>query len=114
MKEKFRELLKVFFRWIFKDEIHKLSILEKNYHLNINRLTSLLNNIDVSIDVHENIHQYSPSWAVISIQGEKADYIKFINLGNMELREIQKFLRQFEKSKVDATPSATMFLKFNR
>lgn len=40
--------------------------------------------------------KYSPNWAVICIQG-KQDFIKFIDLDNKELRDIQHFLRRFDK-----------------
>jgi len=38
----------------------------------------------VAVDIHER----SPSWAVISIQGRKADYVKFIDLPDHNIREI--------------------------
>lgn len=75
----------------------------------------LLSNIDVSVDVHE--HNYSPSWAVISLQGQKTDYIKFINLGQSDIKEIASFLRNFERDsnlKIDAYPPTSRFLKISK
>ena len=61
---------------------------------NINELFS------VATDVECRDHR---SWAVICIEG-KPNYVKFIDLGRSEVREVQSFLRQFEGSRriVDA------------
>ena len=125
-------MLKKVFRWIFKSELQQLELqIQKNKDLVANlelinkkifesesrqlnlliqksedankRISNVLNNFDVSVDVHE----YSPSWAVISLQGKSQDYIKFIDLGNSDIKEIMRFLRQFERDaniKVDANP----------
>jgi len=74
-------------------------------------LTDVLKSIDVSVDLHEN-NKYARSWAVISIQGEKMDYLKFIDLGNSEIRDIADFLRRYERKfniKIDCTPDLRMF-----
>ncbi|MEQ3500621.1 hypothetical protein ABMY20_12760 [Tenacibaculum sp. SSH1-16] len=73
---------------------------------------NLLQNIDVSVD----LHKYAPSWAVISIQGEKSDYIKFVDLGRSDIQEIQRFLRYFDRKrvKVDAPFPEARFLKINQ
>ena len=61
-----------------------------------------MGNIDVSVDVHHR----SGSWAVVSLQGTKTDYIKFIDLGNRDMMEIARFLRQYDRAnvKLDASP----------
>lgn len=66
------------------------------------RIRQLLGNIDVSVDVH----QRSGSWAVVSLQGGKTDYIKFVDLDQRSIREIAFFLRQFDRNhvKIDANP----------
>ena len=100
MKKRFKNFLK----WIFKEEIVEMKkkfddeIAELNTFRNIIRhdVNELKQFVDVSIDVHEP-HRPSKSWAVISIQGHKMDYIKFVDLGDMEIREIGGFLRQFER-----------------
>jgi len=114
MIKKTKQMIKKIFKWIFKSELNKLYSeiqLCKNERINLEserkRIKNLLNNIDVSVDVHE----YSPSWAVISIQGKKQDFIKFIELGNADLKEIQKFLKKFERQKIDATPQNSYFLR---
>lgn len=115
-------VIRKIFYWIFKAELHKLEskITETNEMLAMlsarkRAFDEVLSNIDVSVDVHEYHHDYSPSWAVISLQGKKSDYIKFIDLGPSDIREIGAFLRQFERrnisTKVDATPIASSFLK---
>lgn len=109
-------MIKKIFRWIFKDELIELKketqrciSAQKNYKTQEKRINNLLSNIDVSVDVHE----YSRSWAVISIQGQKSDYIKFVDLGEREIRDIQKYLHNFDRSKVDASPQASKFLRIN-
>ena len=66
------------------------------------RIRKLMGNIDVSVDVHHR----SGSWAVVSLQGAKTDYIKFIDLGNRDMMEIARFLRQYDRAnvKIDASP----------
>lgn len=117
---------KKLFNWLFKDEILKLeqkfeyinSSLVKSEQKILSRskvLDYLLQGIDVSVDVHEN--NYSNSWAVVSLQGAKTDYIKFVDLGNNDIREIQNFLRYYEKAgitKIDASPRTSKFLKITK
>jgi hypothetical protein len=115
-------MIRKLFKWIFKSELQQLEIqIQKAKDVTINcesqevRIKRILQNVDVSMDVHE--YKYSPSWAVISIQGQKTDYIKFIDLGDSDIREIAKFLRQFEKNvniKVDASPVASEFLRIKK
>lgn len=76
-------------------------------------INEVFDKLDVSVDVH----QYEPSWAVISLQGKKMDYVKFIDLGDSDIREIASFLRQFERRhniKVDASPGLREWLKIDR
>lgn len=73
-------------------------------------VNEIFDKLDVSVDVHK----YEPSWAVISLQGKKMDYVKFIDLGDSDIREIASFLRQFERRhniKVDARPDIREWLK---
>lgn len=99
-------LIRKLFKWIFKEELQELYSSIKEYE----KIYSIIGKMEISIDVHQDPLRYSKSWAVISIQG-KRDYIKFINLGDSDLREIQRILNHFEKSKIDATPESTIFLK---
>jgi len=115
-------MIRKLFNWIFKTELEKLNseiLRAKNIADRLEEqrkaFNTVLSGIDVSVDVHE--HRYSPSWAVISLQGKKTDYIKFVELGNSEIIEIQRFLRNFERNaniKVDAAPSASQFLRIPR
>ena len=117
-------MIRKFFKWIFKHELQELNqqiqktkdatIIFETYNKN---LENILQNIDVSVDVHE-YHKHSNSWAVISLQGSKTDYLKFIDLGDADIKHIQQFLRQFERKninvKIDASPNASQFLKISR
>mgnify|MGYP000383258968 CR=1 FL=1 len=111
-------MLKKIFRWVFKKELNNLKIKEKELSFlgekletKINLVNNLLGNIDVSVDVN----RHSPSWAVISIQGEKSDYIKFVDLGQRDIKEIQRFLHHFDRNnrKIDAPFQERNYLKFN-
>ena len=94
-----KKLIRYIVRWALDLE---------DYETQERKIKNFLNNFEVSVDVH----QYAHSWAVVSIQGRKSDFIKFIDLGPAEILDIQKFLRQFDRTKVDASPQASKFLKF--
>lgn len=112
MKKLFRKL----FLYLFREDFKRMEELERDLrgliHLQkcatleaetrAKRINQLIGNIDVSIDVH----QRSGSWAVVSLQGGKTDYIKFVDLDERSLREISSFLRQFDRQnvKIDANP----------
>jgi hypothetical protein len=115
--EKINKMIRKIFKWIFKKELLELNIATHkyndafiNYQTQEKRIKNLLDNIDISVDYH----QYSPSWAVISIQGEKQDYIKFIDLGKADIREIASFLKKYDRSKVDAAPQISPFFKLDK
>lgn len=112
MKKLFRKL----FLYLFREDFKRMEELERDLGGLIHRqkcatleaetrakcINQLIGNIDVSVDVH----QRSGSWAVISLQGQKADYIKFVDLDQRSLKEISHFLRQFDRQnvKIDANP----------
>ena len=115
-----KECIKSIVRWTLQKEIEEFQTqiissrrLKDKLKDRIAKFDSI---IDVSVDVHE-YNKYSPSWAVISLQGQKTDYIKFIDLGKKDVSEIANFLRQFERArniKVDASPSASQFLRIKK
>lgn len=125
-------MIRSLFKLLFKSEFNELQDLKakvnnlENQHSRFeseaDRLNKISNQIsriidlsDVSVDVHE--YYRANSWAVISIQGESTDYIKFIDLRNQDVREIGSFLRKFERRtniKIDASPMASKFLKIER
>jgi hypothetical protein len=82
------------------------------------RIDVVFEHMDVSVDVDVNQYgKYSRSWAVISLQGLKTDYVKFVDLSDRDIYAIQKFLRQFDTSmntKIDATPTASTFLRITK
>ena len=119
-----KNILRKLIRWALKDELDDLKSeiakskqVTRKCELYEANLKSMLQNIDVSVDVHESHHRYSPSWAVVSLQGERTDFIKFINLRDQDIREIDVFLRQFDRInnvKIDAAPNISAFLKVER
>jgi translation initiation factor 1 (eIF-1/SUI1) len=133
-------MIKGFFSWVFAKEIAELQnqkaniiriqsefkaerkvlaeVTNKNIKLGIkferklNQLEGIIGSSDISID--HSMNNYSRSWAVISIQGEKTDFVKFIDLGRKDITDIQRFLQNFDRSKVDCAPNVTPFLRINR
>lgn len=111
-----KKLLRKLFLYLFKEDFQRMKALERDLkglihrqkcatslaEVRAERIRKLLGNIDVSVDVH----QRSGSWAVVSLQGTKTDYIKFIDLGNRDMMEIARFLRQYDRAnvKLDASP----------
>jgi hypothetical protein len=124
MKKLVKGWIKQLFLWIFAEEFNKLNasyskVNEEVFNCEAQRLKfkKLLDGIDVSVDVHEYDYKYSPSWAVVSLQGKNTDYIKFIELGNSDIRDIANFLRSYERDaniKTDASPHASKFLRIGR
>lgn len=103
-----KSIIRRFFFWVFSDQLEALHFyLSENKKIN-RKLKNMLNNIDVSVD--HNL--MSKSWAVISIQGQKKDFIKFIDLDNNDIRHIQEFLKKFDRKKIDASPE--IYRLFNR
>lgn len=107
-------IIRKVFIWIFKDQLeevqkalHQANKLNNLLQAEVSKVQNILQNIDVSVDVHH----YSPSWAVISIQGERTDYIKFVDLGHSDMIAISHFLRQFERGKIDANPAQSRALR---
>lgn len=115
-----KKYIKRLFDWVFEDELKilkgKIASTDKAIErLNVyeHNLKKVLQSIDVSVDVHESRH-FSDSWAVVSIQGKRSDFIKFVNLREHDAVEIERFLRNFDrdtKVKIDASPSTTGWLK---
>lgn len=105
-----KKLIEKIFTWVFKAQLLKLENQIRLSEKQTTEVNSMLGNIDVSVDVN----YHSPSWAVISIQGEKTDYIKFIELGRKDLRDIQRFLSHFDKAKVDTHPQHSKYLRIPR
>lgn len=76
-----------------KIDRHNNNMITKKHEEQMHVVQSYL---QVAVDVHNPMHQCSNmSWAVICIKG-KADYVRFVNLGHKEIRDISRFIRQFE------------------
>jgi len=89
-----------------ENAVHDMRVAKASMEIQEKRIREILRIVDASIDVS----QYSRSWAVISIQGRQ-DFIKFIDLGERDLKEIKDFLRNFDRTKVDASPQIIGFFK---
>lgn len=71
----------------------------------------LFENTDVTVDTDiQANYGRSDSWAIISIQGEREDFVRFIDLSRYDIQMISKFLRQFRRGKVDTEPRMRNFL----
>lgn len=111
-----KKLLRKLFLYLFKEDFQRMKALKRNLEglihrqkcatslaeVRAERIRKLLGDIDVSVDVHHR----SGSWAVVSLQGGKTDYIKFIDLGDRDIMDIAHFLRQYDRKnvKIDASP----------
>lgn len=99
------------FNWIFKKQIQDLDNRIARIAQTEKKFRELFDNMEVGVDVNH----YSGSWAVVSIQG-KNDYIKFMDLGQRDIQEIARFLRQFDRRNqvrytIDANPRDSAFLR---
>lgn len=52
-----------------------------------------------SIGIDHHLRTYS--WAVFNIQGEKTDYVMFASLKDEDIKELQRIVSEFSKSKTD-------------
>lgn len=112
-------MIRKLFDWVFAKDLLELKnkITEcDNTIVRFHRIEEKLNNLLKEFDVSVDVHQYSPSWAVFSLQGEKNDYVKFVHLRDKDLVEISRFVSKFDKdkTKIDAMPSQTAFIKSER
>lgn len=99
-------MIRKVFQWIFKEEIRRLQRRINEVNKSEAKFRTLLDNVDVGIDYGYR----GGSWAVVHLKG-KSDFIKFINLGDQDIREIGRFLRNFRTSAIDASPRDTAFLR---
>lgn len=49
-------------------------------------------------------HFHDTSWAIIKVDVDDVCYLKFLDLGKADLREIQQFMRRFDRARIDARP----------
>lgn len=122
MKKWIKKKFKEFFEWAFSDEldnmrttcdrqqrttsqmqkeIEDLRILQNQLNIYERKLRSLLGTISVSA----NLPKKAENWAVISIQGEQIDYIKFIALPKNDMIAISQFLAQFDSRALETNPA---------
>lgn len=75
----------------------------------------MLGKLDVGADVND--YRKGRSWAVVSLQGKRADFIKFVDLEDKDIKFISDMLKTIEKAKaikLDVTPNASELLMFRR
>lgn len=98
---------------MFKEELEALRLqlihtekATEKYNEAYQRIDNILGNLDVTCD----IHYRSGSWAVVSLQGYKSEFIKFVELDDRTIHEISRYLSQFERRniKMDAPPGYIM------
>lgn len=99
----------------FGNDMHDLKSHVGHIGSTIDRLKEadkLLNSLDIAVDIHER----SRSWAVIALQGKKADFVKFVDLGHSDIDTIARFLSRYNRDNrvIDATPNMTGYLKSQR
>ncbi len=110
-----KKYLKKFLLALFAEEIKESIEIKKLMQGALSEMAhkqkQFLEVVDVSVDVH----QYGRSWACISIQGRRDDFVKFVDLRDSEIREIQRFLHQFSRKgrTIDAPREMNRFLKFS-
>lgn len=112
-----KNLIHKLFAWLFEVELQQLKDQVKIMKDQEAKIKGIVEEFDVSVDVHETRVSRSGSWAVISLQGKRADFVKFIDLEDRDLQEIGGFLRQYERSaniKIDAAPQTSRFLKMSK
>jgi hypothetical protein len=72
--------------------------MEAEYQKFYNQMRLIMEVTNVGVDVSVNKHDRS--WAAICIQGSNnVAYMKFVDLGNESIRDIQEFLRRYEFDK---------------
>lgn len=115
MKQFIKQSLKMLIKWVLKEELDKIRLEISAVDWKANAAISRVGNtdkrvdffyslLDVGVDVHT-LPKYN-SWAVVCLQG-KTDYVKFINLGDADIKEISKFLSGFGRQNrhaIDAEP----------
>jgi len=97
--------------WLFKPEMEqientlkkidetaaKIVELKHEHEESLKLSKNLFENIGVGVDVH----QYSPSWAVVCIQGKGTDFVKFCHLSQRDAHSIRQFISQFDRTRTN-------------
>lgn len=102
-------MIRKFFKWVFRAELIELKNREQELKVKIELTEQRLRSADIVLKRTENLlggmsvsvdhNKYAPSWAVISIQGKRADYIKFVSLPDNDIKAIGKFVEQFDRKR---------------
>lgn len=127
MNKWIKRKFKGFFEWAFSDElsnmrttckqqqkttqqmqkeIEDLRILQNQLTVYKKKMETLLGSISIST----NLPKKAVNWAVISIQGEKIDYVKFIALPKNDMIAISQFLAQFDQRALETNPANYGFI----
>lgn len=95
-----------FIKWLGIDYINneikrnyrEFSAFKKISHEDVEIIQNQIHNINktysIGVDIDNRDHR---NWAVLCIEG-KPNYVKFVDLSRSDVREVQRFLKQFEGS----------------
>lgn len=75
----------------------------KNRDNEINQLKREVSFLKSLVDIGVDVHQRTPSWAVICLKG-KQEYVKFYGADDNTIQEILHFLRQFNNCGIVDAP----------
>lgn len=89
----------------------ELDSLRQKYLKSTSQYNSLMELVDLGIDVNRFSERGPTSWAVVCLAG-KIEYMKFYVLGHNEMAEIHKFLKPYDEANrvVDAASHVKRFL----
>ena len=84
--------------WLFKEELNKLNLIERELDQSLETNVQLQKLITPLLDVGTDIgFRDDHSWAVVCVKG-KPEYVKFVSLEHKDTREIINFLKRYDKS----------------
>lgn len=87
----------MFFKWLFNSELKELQdSVNESKKLNIlmnSKIEFLERNFKVAADINQR-----RSWAVVCLEGETTNLVKFVDLRHRDVREISQFLNQYDIS----------------
>lgn len=74
-----------------------LKTLRNNESFVLQEINNVKELINVGVDL--NLHNPRENWAVICVQG-KPDYVRFVSLDSKQIRDVERFLRNFDHRNV--------------
>jgi 23S rRNA A2030 N6-methylase RlmJ len=109
-----KKIIKCLVNWLFSEEINQykkeIERLKKERKASED-LNNFLRNIWGEMEVNLDHHYRSPSWAVICLQGKRADFIKLVELPEADMRCLLNFLQLFKRGKVNCEHDLRPYLR---